>query len=140
MDEERKKQLRDYQRVYMREYRKRNYEKVAAGWRKHHSENKEKWLAAARAYKKRKRAEMTAIQRKRHCGQLLRTPKWADTEWIKRIYRICAEITKATGVKHEVDHEIPLQGEYVSGLHVPDNLRITTKTENLKKGNKWQPR
>lgn len=132
-----KEQLREYQREYMREYRKKRPEKALEWSRKHHEDNKEKRLAAARAYKKKKRAEMTALQRKRHCGKLRRTPKWADKKAIQSIYRYCATLRKSTGIRYEVDHIIPLQGEFVSGLHVASNLQILTKTENLKKNNKW---
>jgi 5-methylcytosine-specific restriction endonuclease McrA len=56
---------------------------------------------------------------------------------IKKIYDLCKELTKLTGVRHEVDHIVPLCGEYVSGLHVPWNLRVITREENAKKSNKF---
>ena len=66
--------------------------------------------------------------------------KWLSKEdriKIGEIYKKAADLTKSTGIKHEVDHIIPLKGENVSGLHVPSNLRIITKIENRKKYNKF---
>lgn len=39
---------------------------------------------------------------------------------------------------HEVDHIVPLQPKEGNpkGLHVPENLRVITREENRKKGNK----
>lgn len=63
------------------------------------------------------------------------TKKLKLTGEITAIYRQCREITKSTGVKHEVDHIVPLRGKCVSGLHVPWNLRIVTRHENATKYN-----
>ena len=72
--------------------------------------------------------------------KLQRTPKWLSKAQYKEIlgfYSRCREISDRTGVKHEVDHIVPLRGKRVCGLHVPWNLQIITKAENAKKGNKY---
>jgi hypothetical protein len=65
----------------------------------------------------------------------IRTPKWANLEDIKRIY-INAQSLNKDGIRHNVDHIIPLKGKLVSGLHCESNLRIITAFENQSKGNK----
>lgn len=37
-----------------------------------------------------------------------------------------------------VDHEIPLRGRLVSGLHVLENLRVIPRSDNQKKSNLWR--
>lgn len=61
----------------------------------------------------------------------LATPPWADLDKIKEIYATCPE-------GFHVDHEIPLQGELVSGLHVETNLRHIPILDNLRKNNKFE--
>ena len=66
------------------------------------------------------------------------TPRWADLNAIAALYAEAKRLTKETGVPHSVDHEIPLKGETVCGLHVPWNLRVITQEENLVKSNKLE--
>ncbi len=53
----------------------------------------------------------------------------ADKEAIKALYREAAEKTRETGIKHEVDHVVPLQGDLVSGLHWEGNMRDTHRRQ-----------
>lgn len=65
------------------------------------------------------------------------TPKWVDHDAIEAIYWEAQMKNYETGVKHQVDHIIPLKHHLVCGLHIPGNLRVITATENIKKKNKW---
>ena len=65
-----------------------------------------------------------------------RIPKWLteeDRKAINAIYLESKRLTRETGIKHNVDHDIPLRGKTVSGLHVPLNLKVLTATKNLHK-------
>lgn len=57
-----------------------------------------------------------------------RTPLWADTKAIVEMYKRCPE-------GEQVDHIVPLRGQFVSGLHVANNLQYLTPTENRRKSN-----
>jgi len=52
---------------------------------------------------------------------------------IKYRYEDARRLSKETGVKHHVDHVIPLAK---GGPHLPWNLRVITEAENLSKGAK----
>lgn len=69
--------------------------------------------------------------------QLNRLPKWADLNAIGAVYRRAREMTLETGVPHHVDHEVPLQGQLVSGLHVHNNLSPIPARENWSKRNRY---
>lgn len=61
---------------------------------------------------------------------------WSDRSKIKSIYNEC--VLKSTdGVRHEVDHIVPLRGKNVCGLHNEFNLQILSASENRAKSNKF---
>lgn len=65
----------------------------------------------------------------------LATPDWANRDDIAEIYKQRDLIAQQTGIQHHVDHIIPIAGDFVCGLHVPDNLRVIPADENLQKRN-----
>jgi len=88
-------------------------------------------------YKRRNSAKVLSDTRFRKAHVKRATPSWVNRKDIERVYELAAHITKSTGVKHHVDHIVPLLGKNVSGLHVPWNLQPLPWKENLSKGRKF---
>jgi len=76
--------------------------------------------------------------RRRQAAQLQRTPPWADMSAIAEFYVEAKRLEELTGIQFHVDHIVPLQGELVSGLHVPANLQLLPAHENLSKSNSFE--
>ena len=117
-------------------YRRTNKEKIVA----HYQAYKERIIARKRGYAQANPGKVNAISAKRKAAKLQRTPNWLtvdDYHAIRTLYETAAALTKATGIKHQVDHILPLRGKTVSGFHCPTNLQILTATENRSKYNKF---
>ncbi len=72
----------------------------------------------------------------RRAAKIRATPAWANQQKIAEIYAEARRLTKATGIRHEVDHIYPLQSDKVCGLHWEANLQIITEFENIQKLNR----
>jgi hypothetical protein len=79
---------------------------------------------------------LTSVRKRRHRNA---TPKWVTAEEklaIRQLYIKAMELTRLTGERYVVDHDYPLHGKEICGLHVLLNLRVMTQDENLRKSNK----
>lgn len=140
------------------EYAKARYlrkrEEIRARAKEHYKENKEMILARNAKYQKKWnlenlnyfvewRSKNLAKQRfyshKRKAAELKATPPWLSEEQkahMQIFYDAACDLQKELKIELHVDHIIPLQGKNVCGLHVPWNLQVLTKYDNLSKGNR----
>ncbi len=126
-------------KFYNSSWFKNNRESENERIRDWYEENKEKKSKSNTVWQYKNKGLVNAATAKRRALKKLAMPKWLsnkDIEAIKLLYRNAAEMTKANGIRYEVDHIVPIQGNNVCGLHVPWNMQILTKSENLSKGNR----
>lgn len=123
------------------EWHKNNADRVRASRRKWAEANKGRVAEASNRYARENPGWKAAHCAKRRSRKLQALPSWLTQEQLDKIewfYQEAKRLFKETGVPHHVDHIVPLQGKYVSGLHVPWNLQILTASENSKKSNKHE--
>ncbi len=131
-----------------RRWRQKNPEKSRENSRKWREKNREKLRALVVAWNKKNPKRMVEVNARWHranrdkrkvyyrnrANSIKRaTPSWLTKDQREEMvdFKKWAHAkTIYTGVKHEVDHIIPLQGKVVCGLHVPWNLQILTQHEN----------
>ena len=97
---------------------------------------------AKKQWKKNNPGKVQADTVKRRAAKMKRTPAWlsVDDFWlIEQAYELAQLRTKLFGFSWHVDHIVPLQGKYVSGLHVPENLQVIPGVENVSKANRYLP-
>ena len=82
--------------------------------------------------------EIAASVAKTKANKISRVAEWADHDKILEFYKEAHKLTQGTGIKHHVDHIVPLKGKYVNGLHVENNLQVITGSDNRSKHNKYE--
>jgi hypothetical protein len=115
--------------------------KRSAEWRKLNPKH-EGVKIAKNKWKLNNIAKVRAYTAKRRAAKIQRTPKWlsAFDFWVfEEAYALAALRTKLFGFSWHVDHIIPLQGEKVSGLHVPTNIQVIPWIDNVSKANSFLP-
>ena len=124
-----KEKIKEKRKESNKLYRLKNLEKIKECIRKHYSLNKEYY----KKYQIEYRLKNPSLTRfhciKRKASKLKATPKFANLNKIKEIYKNCPK-------GYHVDHIVPLQGKNVCGLHVEWNLQYLTPSENSTKSNK----
>lgn len=78
-----------------------------------------------------------AARAKRRAAQKMRTPPWFG-EFDELVMIEAHDLARRRRGKWDVDHEIPLQGKTVSGMHVWNNIRVIPASQNRSKSNKFQ--
>lgn len=133
-----------------------NPEKVAEANKRYAQKHPDKLVAKSIRWKKtnpERAAEVSRKTRLKNKGRIVankakyratkrnRTPHWlTDKDYLvmRCIYSVAQMYTRESGEPWHVDHDIPLNGKYVSGLHVPSNLRIIRGVENQIKNSKYE--
>lgn len=124
---------------YQREYRSANRAQLKENAQLNYEANKERYLDYRSNWKKEFSDRVNTINAKRRAAKLNRTPKWLGKQassLITTFYNEAKRLSKETGVKFHVDHIVPLQGAFVSGLHVPWNLQVIPAIDNMRKNNR----
>lgn len=131
---------RELHNTRVKRWQKANPDKVkiaATAWVK---ANPEKVKQKAKRYVQRHPAEYTARAVASVARRAKRVPSWLtiNDKWMMReAYKLAKLRTNMFGFVWEVDHIIPLRGQFVSGLHVPTNLQVIPKVENRNKRNDY---
>ena len=87
--------------------------------------------------KTKKKIYDRARRNAKRAQKLSAMPSWYDDAAVREIYEIAVRISAETGIKHQVDHVIPLIHPEVCGLHVQENLEVIPAIENLRKSNSF---
>lgn len=120
-----------------KEQYRRHKPKRLARQKQRRTDDPELYIARSRAaYRKNPLPAYLACARRR-AAKKRAVPVWADKAALRAVYAEALRLTKITGIRHEVDHIIPLQGTTACGLHVAENLQIITGTENRQKFTKY---
>lgn len=124
----------------IKKYRKKNPDKLRQFKKNYYWTHREKRLAEVKAYRQTAAGRAAAARRssKRRASEKRATPAWSNRVREIVMYELRDSLTEdCRGEPFHVDHDIPLQGKRVSGLHVHNNLEVLQGTVNRDKRHKF---
>ncbi|MBT2771330.1 hypothetical protein J7J47_03680 [Halomonas sp. ISL-60] len=132
-----KERWNDYRRDNagkIKDYRRDNAEKAKKYAKEYYRDNVDRIKGNMKDYQKENAAKFNFHSKNFQLKE--RTLGGRYNENILKYYEESNRLTQETGIQHNVDHIVPLNGEKVSGLHVHWNLRVVTEKDNKIKSNK----
>jgi hypothetical protein len=114
-----------------------NKESKSKYWATWYQNNQDRKSASYKKWVARNKHKKNTLVSKRVAARKSAVASWIDFDAVRKIYSEALRMTELTGIRHEVDHIVPLQGKLVSGLHWEGNLQVITKTENARKANSF---
>ena len=130
----------DKSRQRARGYAEAHKVEAAARTKEWTQRNQERKKASDKRWKDNNPSHYHSLKAKYRAARRMACPPWVDDAHMARIhevYRLRRQISEQTGVVHEVDHIVPLQGKTVCGLHVWWNLRVIPREENNRRPRIW---
>lgn len=129
------KENRESKNKYLREYRKKNTEKMSGISKRSYEKNKKKKQEYSKEYLKNNRHKANERAARRRAVTRLAKPQWFELhrEKIELIY------LKSSYIGLTVDHVVPLQSDLVCGLHSWDNMQLLDLSLNSGKCNYYWP-
>lgn len=124
-----------------------NYRKYKYIWARSSKERYERTKDAERDKRRerwndwyRRNPHMVRARDARHrARRYAATVAWGCPDKITEMYAEARRLTSLTGIRHHVDHIVPLKSAIVCGLHWEGNLQVLPIAANSAKGNRWWP-
>ena len=124
---------KDALRIWRKNDRQKNLLKrreQSLSWMKN---NPKKVAENMRRWKLQNRAKCTAVEELRRARQMKATPSDSWKSAVDGFYKIADRVSRCTGIKHAVDHIVPL---IAGGSHCHRNLQVLPFSLNSRKGAK----
>lgn len=122
--------------------RAKNKKKFSEQSKARYAKNPEAKKQSVEKWRKNNLSKAGEIRNRYRLRKINAMPNWLTPihmAQIQEFYDIALAKTTQTGIIHHVDHIHPLRGNGFNGLHVPWNLQVLTKKENLHKLNNMPP-
>jgi hypothetical protein len=115
-------------------WRKANSERLRASAAAWYKANSERRRASIAAYYRANIDKTLASWARRHAIKLKAVPDDANKAFVAGFYAIAKRVSKCLGIRHDVDHIVPLA---LGGSHCHRNLQVIPMTWNRRKQDRY---